>query len=57
MGMGVKSLKNMTDYLFPTLDGISEDIQVLIADEYIARMMTSSGHDNIVLEEDDGVFH
>ena len=44
----MNSLKSWTDYLFPVLDSVLEDIQVPIADADISKMMASSGHGDIV---------
>jgi len=44
------------NYLFPTLDDAPEEIQVLLVGEHIAAMMLSSRHDDVVLEEDDGIY-
>jgi len=52
----INGLKNWVDYLFPTLDGTREEIQVLKTDEHIAAMMASSEHGEIVLEEDVSVY-
>jgi len=52
----VNSLKSWTDYLFPVLDSVLEDIQVPIADADISKMMASSGHGDIILEKDDGIY-
>ena len=41
--------------MFPTLEGVLEEIQVQVVDKDIAAMMESSGHGNVVLEEDVGV--
>ena len=49
------SLKTWVKYLFPILDKILEDLQ-LVEDVHITNMMVSSGHEDIVLDEDDGEY-
>ena len=50
------SLKTCVKYLFPVLDGILKDLQLLVEDAQIANMMVWSGHEDIVLDEDDGEY-
>jgi len=49
-------LKIWAGYLFPTLEGIPEEIQVPATDEHITAKMASSGHGDVVLEEDVGAY-
>ena len=54
MHESMNSLKTWAEYLFPILDGVLEDLQLSVDDVQIAKMMTSSGHKDIVLDKDDG---
>ena len=44
------------DYLFPVLDGAPEEVQFPISDDDIIRVMVFSGYEDVVLDEDDGIF-
>ena len=49
-------IKVWADYLFPILDGgAPEDVQFPLSEEDI-RQKISSAHEDIVLEEDDGIY-
>ena len=48
-------MKVWADYLFPILDDTLEKVQFPILDEDIARVMAASGHEDVVLEEDDDI--
>ena len=52
----MNSLKSCIDCLLSVLDGVPKDIQVTIADADISKMIASSGHGDIVLKEDDGIY-
>ena len=49
-------IKVWADYLFSILDGVPEDVQFSIPEEDIRQKMVSSAHEDIVLEEDDGIY-
>ena len=46
-------IKVWADYLFPVLDNTPEEVQFPISDDNIIQMMASSGHEEIILDEDD----
>jgi len=52
----VKGMKVWADYLFPVLDDAPQEVQFLISDVDINQKMTSSGHKDIILEEDDDIY-
>jgi len=49
-------LKIWPDYLFLTLESAPDEIQFLVAKKDIARMMASSGHEDVVLDKDDKIY-
>ena len=49
-------IKVWADYLFLVLDGAPENIQFSIPDDDINQKMISSAHEDVVLEEDDGIY-
>jgi len=49
-------IKVWADYLFPVLDGAPEYVQFPISDDDIHQKMVSSAHEDVVLEEDDGIY-
>ena len=49
-------IKVWADYLFPILDGALEDVQFPIPEEDIRQKIISSAHEDVVLEEDDGIY-
>jgi len=48
----VNELLSWTDYLFPNLEGTSEEIQVMVADEDIEAIITVSNYGNVLLEDE-----
>ena len=52
----VNSLKSWVEYLFPVMDGPLESLQTLVGDKRIANAMKAGGHEDVVLEEDDGEY-
>jgi len=38
------------------LEGAPNEIQFSVVEDNISRMMASSGHDDVVLDEDDGIY-
>ena len=49
-------MKAWADYLFPILDDALEEVQFPISDDVIIQMMVSSGHEDVILDEDDGIY-
>ena len=49
-------IKVWVDYLFSILGDASEEVQFPISDVDINWKMTSSGHEDIVLEKDDNIY-
>ena len=49
-------IKVWVDYLFPILDDAPKEVQFLISDDDIIRMMASNGHEDIILKEDDDIY-
>jgi len=49
-------IKVWADYLLPILDGAPKDVQFRISKEDIHQKRISSAHEDIILEEDDGVY-
>jgi len=49
-------LKSLVDYLFLNLMSIPEEIHTPVADADIEALMVVSGHDDVILEEDDRVY-
>jgi len=52
----VNGMKVLVDYLFPVLDDAPKEVQFPVSDDDIIRMMLSSEHENVVLDEDDGIY-
>ena len=52
----MNGIKGWADYLFPILDVAPEDVQFLISEEDIRHKMIFSAHEDIILEEDDGIY-
>ena len=52
----MNGLKSWANYLFPTLEGNLDEIQSPVAENDIARMMASSGHGDVVLDEDNEIY-
>ena len=50
------SLNPWVEYLFPIADGPVENIQALVSERKIAQAMKVRNHEDVVLEEDDGVY-
>ena len=46
----MNGMKVWADYLFPILDGAPEEVQFLISNDDIIRVMASIGHEDIVLD-------
>jgi len=49
-------VKVWADYLFHILNGVPEEVQFPISDDDIIWMMVSSGHKDVILDEDDGIY-
>jgi len=52
----VNSLKSWVAYLFPVVDGPFENLQTLVGDRRIAKAMEAGGHEDVILEEEDGEY-
>jgi len=52
----VNVMKVWANYLFPILHDAREEVQFPISNNDIIRMMVSSGHKDVVLDEDDGIY-
>ena len=49
-------IKVWANYLFLVLDDAPENIQIPISDNFINQKMISSAHEDVVMEEDDGIY-
>jgi len=49
-------MKVWADYLFLVLHGVPEEVQFLISDDDIIWVMVPSGHEDVVLDDDDGIY-
>jgi len=52
----MNGMKVWADYLFSVLYDALEEVQFLISEEYIARVMAESGDEDVVLDEDDDIY-
>ena len=52
----MNGMKVWAEYLFPILDDAPEEVQFLISDEDITQMMAASGHRDVILDEDNGIY-
>ena len=52
----VNRIKIWVDHLFSILDDATKEVQFPISDIDINRKMISSGHEDVVLEEDDDIY-
>ena len=50
------SLKGWADYLFPTLEEALEEARFGEVEEKIFRMMREHDHEDVILEEDTGIY-
>ena len=49
-------LKSWADYMFSTLESMPEEIHIPVTDVNIEAMMVVSGHGDVILDEDDGIY-
>ena len=52
----MNGVKVWADYLFPVLYGAQEEVQFPISGDDIIWMIVSSGHEDVILDEDDGIY-
>jgi len=48
----VNGLKSWANYLFPTLEGALDEIQLLVAENDITRKIASTRHGDVLYEDD-----